>query len=144
MKTSICIDGRRIGVDHAPYVVAELSANHLGDRERAFAIIEQAHRAGADAVKLQTYTPDAMTLDLAGPGFSLETGPWKGRRLYELYAEAQTPREWHGDLFAFGRKLGLTVFSSPFDQKADELLESLEAPAYNIASFELVDHELIA
>ena len=143
MAESFSIDGRPIGPEHPPYIVAEMSGNHNGEIDRAIRLIDAAKRAGADAVKLQTYTADTITIDHEGPGFVLEGGLWDGRRLYELYQEAHTPWEWHEQLFAHARAIGITIFSAPFDPTAIDLLESLGAPAYKIASPEIVDLGLI-
>lgn len=137
------IAGRDIGPEHPPYVIAELSANHNGRFENALRIIEEARRAGADAVKLQTYTPDTITLDADGEEFRIHGGLWNGRTLYDLYREAHMPWEWHAPLFEHARKIGITIFSSPFDRTAVDLLEELNAPAYKIASFEAIDLPLI-
>lgn len=143
MSKTISIDGRVIGAEMPPYVIAEMSANHNGNIETAFKIIEAAKQAGADAVKLQTYRPDTITLNCDSDDFRIHGGLWDGKTLYELYEEAHMPWEWHAPLFAHARKHGITIFSSPFDNTAVDLLESLNAPAYKIASFEAVDLPLI-
>jgi pseudaminic acid synthase len=140
---AIHISGRKIGPGTPPYVIAELSANHNGKLETALRLIEEAKKAGADAVKLQTYTPDTITLDCDSEDFRITGGLWDGRTLYELYRDAHMPWDWHGPLFEHAHKLSMTIFSSPFDTTAVDLLEHLNAPAYKIASFEAIDLPLI-
>lgn len=140
---SISIAGRHIAADCPPYVIAELSANHNGKLETALRLIDEAKKAGADAVKLQTYTADTITLDCDSEAFQIRGGLWDGKTLYQLYQEAHMPWEWHALLFEHARKLGITIFSSPFDPTAVDLLEDLNAPAYKIASFEAIDLPLI-
>ena len=144
MNNSISINGRIISSSKTPYIIAEVSANHNGSIERALETIKSAKFAGVDAVKIQTYTPDTMTIDTSKEDFLIQGGLWKGRSLYDLYAEAFTPFEWHERIFKYAKDLGITLFSSPFDESAVDLLDSLDTPAYKVASFELVDLPLIS
>lgn len=140
---SITIEGRCIGPNQPPYVIAEISANHNGDLENALKLIDAAKQGGADAVKIQTYRPDTITLASDAEQFRIKGGLWDGRTLYELYQEAHTPWEWHAPLFEYAARQSIAIFSSPFDFTAVDLLQSLNAPAYKIASFEATDLPLI-
>ena len=135
MNDFITINGREIGNSFSPYIIAEMSANHNGDINNAYKIIDMAKSSGADCVKLQTYTPDTLTIDSKLPDFQLTEGLWSGQSLYELYKGAFMPWEWHKPLFEYAQKLNITIFSSPFDNSAVDLLEDLNTPAYKIASF---------
>ncbi len=142
-QSQIEIAGRRIGPEEPPYVVAEMSANHGRDFQRAVKIIEAAAAAGADAVKLQTYTPESLTIDCHDHRFRIRETIWAGRTLYDLYAEAAMPWQWQPKLKQIAGKLGLVLFSTPFDSAAVDFLEQIEVPAYKVASFELVDLPLL-
>jgi N-acetylneuraminate synthase len=139
----LTIAGRRIGSGHPCFVVAELSANHAGSLDRALQLVHLAAAAGADAVKIQTYTADTITLDSDAECFRIKGTIWDGRRLHDLYREAHTPWDWHPTIFAEARKLGLIAFSTPFDPTAVDFLETLQVPCHKIASFELVDIGLL-
>jgi len=143
MSEFIKINGRKISADHPPYVIAEMSANHNRSIDNAFKIIDIAKISGADAVKLQTYHPDTITMNMSTPEFMINGGLWGGQSLYELYESAFMPWEWHKPLFDHAKKRDITIFSSPFDNTAVDLLEDLNAPAYKIASFEAIDIPLI-
>ena len=137
------INNRIISLSSQPYIIAEISANHCGSIENAYKLISEAKKSGADAVKLQTYTPDSMTLNSKKQDFLIKDGLWKGYNLYELYKEACTPYEWHEKLFKYANEIKITIFSSPFDEEAVDFLDSLNVPAFKIASFEIVDLNLI-
>jgi pseudaminic acid synthase len=140
---NIVINGREIGPNRPPYIIAELSANHNGNIERAFETIRAAHDQGAHAIKIQTYTADTMTIDCDSEEFMIRGGLWDGYKLYDLYKWAETPFEWHKAIFDYAASIGITIFSTPFDETAVDLLESLNTPAYKIASFEATDLHLI-
>src|SRR5437764_2309382 len=142
--TDLLIAGRQVGPGHPAYVIAELSANHGGILERAVELVRLAAGAGADAVKVQTYRPDTMTVDSDAEPFRVTGGTlWDGRTLYDLYAEAMTPWEWHAELAKEAAAAGIHFFSSPFDASAVDFLVGLDVPVFKVASFELVDHALI-
>lgn len=143
MNDYITINNRKIGNQFSPYIIAEMSANHNGNIDNAYKIIDMAKTSGANAVKLQTYRPDTITMNMNSPDFIIKGGLWDGQSLYELYDRAYMPWEWHEPLFNYARKIGITIFSSPFDNSAVDLLENLNTPAYKIASFEAIDLSLI-
>lgn len=137
------INNFKISKLNEPYIIAELSANHGGSIERAKQSIYQAAKCGAHAIKIQTYTPDTMTIKSNKDDFVIRKGIWSGSTLYDLYKTAYTPFEWHKELFSYAKEIGITIFSSPFDETAVDLLDALNVPAYKVASFEIIDHPLI-
>nr|MCR4692053.1 pseudaminic acid synthase [Lachnospiraceae bacterium] len=144
MKEHFEIDNIPVGKNHPAYIIAEMSANHLQSIERAKNIMLAAKNAGANAVKLQSFRPDTITIDCMGEEFMATKGsPWEGQNLYHLYEKAYMPWDWHKDLFLYAKEIGITIFSSPFDPTAVDLLEELNAPAYKIASYEILDIPLI-
>lgn len=143
MAEIIEIDGRKIGSGQPAYIIAEMSANHNQDFEQALRIIEAAKEAGADAVKIQTYTPDTLTIDCDNEYFRIQGTPWEGKNLYQLYGEAYTPWNWQPKLKEKADELGLTLFSTPFDASSVDFLEDMDVPAYKVASFEIVDIPLL-
>ena len=144
LKPHIEINGRKIGLGQPTYIIAEISANHHQNFDRAVELVQLAHRSGADAVKLQTYTADTLTIDSDQPHFQINQGTvWDGTRLYDLYKEAYTPWEWQPELMKIANQFGIDLFSSPFDATAVDFLESMNVPAYKIASFEIIDVPLL-
>ena len=137
------INNRKIGKGYPTYIIAEMSANHAGSKKRAIEIIHAAKEAGADAIKIQTYTPDTITIDCDNKFFQIKKGTWSGENLYELYGKAYTPWEWQADLKKEAEKIGLDFFSTPFDKSSVDFLESIGVTFYKISSFELVDIPLI-
>jgi len=137
------IDSRQISSNHPPYIIAELSANHNGSIEKAKDTILKAKKCGASEIKIQTYKADSMTINCDNEDFKIKGGLWDGYNLYQLYQEASTPYEWHEELFRFAKEIDITLFSTPFDEEAVDLLNDLGTPAFKIASFELLDLPLI-
>lgn len=144
MNKPININGRLIGPEHSPYIICELSGNHNGSLDRALSLIDAAAKTGCDAIKIQSYTPDTMTIDCEHDDFQIKDGTWSGYNLYRLYEEAFTPFEWHEAMFNRAAEHNITIFSTPFDETAADMLDELGAPAFKIASFEILDLELIA
>ena len=144
-KDEILVGNSRIGANSPPFIIAEMSGNHMGSMERALKIVEEVAKTGAQAIKLQTYTADTMTIDIKEREFYIDDNSsiWKDRSLYELYTQAHTPWEWHEQIFKVANEEGLICFSSPFDNTAVDFLENLNTPAYKIASFEITDIPLI-
>ena len=138
------IENRKIAETEPPYIIAELSANHNGSLQRAKLLLKMAKESGVDAIKIQTYSADTMTIDCDKSDFMIKGGLWDGYKLYDLYDEAHTPFEWHSELYRYAKELGVVLFSSPFDETAVDLLETFNTPAYKIASFELTDLPLIS
>ena len=137
------ISGRKISSQYKPYIISEMSGNHNGELNRALTLIKEASKTGVHAVKLQTYTPDTMTIKCNNTYFQIKKGLWAGYSLYDLYKYAHTPWDWHKEIFDLANSLGLHVFSTPFDKSSVDFLEKLDVPAYKIASFEITDLELI-
>jgi len=143
MSERVIIDGKGIGEGYPTYIVAEMSANHNRDIDRAIEIIKEAKRVGADAIKLQTFSPDSLTIRSENPHFRIEKGIWKGYYLHDLYERASMPYEWQRELIGVARNINITLFSTAFDMNGIEFLETLKAPAHKISSFEITDHDLI-